>query len=139
MMISGHRKSFQDHMNWMIASVASAGSDSGSTILNRMPSREVPSIRAASSSSIGSVRKNWRSMKMPNALHRLGMISPPTLSTMPEVLDDQEGRDQQHLEGHHQRRQQHHEQDVAAEEADPRERVGGEAAEQQLPATVASA
>ena len=66
--------------------MASAGSESGSTILNRIPSREVPSIRAASSSSIGSVRKNWRSMKMPNALHRLGTIRPPTLSTIPSFL-----------------------------------------------------
>ena len=86
MMISGHRKSFHDHMNWMIASVASAGNESGKTILNRIPSREVPSIRAASSSSIGSVRKNWRNMKIPNALHRLGMIRPPTLSTSPRCL-----------------------------------------------------
>ena len=32
------------------------------------------------------MRKNWRSMKMPNALHRLGMISPPTVSTIPSCL-----------------------------------------------------
>ena len=39
MATSGHRKSFQDHMNWMIPSVANAGSDSGRMILNRIPSR----------------------------------------------------------------------------------------------------
>ena len=40
-------------------------------------------MRAASSSSIGSVRKNWRSMKMPNALARLGTISALMLSISP--------------------------------------------------------
>ena len=74
---SGHRKSFQVHRNWITASVASAGIDSGSTIVNRIFRREAPSIRAASSSSIGSVRKNCVSMKMPNTFARFGTISAP--------------------------------------------------------------
>ena len=65
------------------ASVESAGTDSGSTILTRAPIRLQPSIRAASSSSMGRVRKNWRSMKMPKAFTRLGTISADTLSISP--------------------------------------------------------
>ena len=80
---SGHRKSFHVHRSVISASVESAGSDSGSTILTSTPSRLQPSMRAASSSSIGSVRKNWRSMKMPKALTRLGAISALMLSIRP--------------------------------------------------------
>src|SRR5450759_3771065 len=42
MMISGQRKSFHDHMNWMIARVASTGAESGRTILKKTPRREAP-------------------------------------------------------------------------------------------------
>ena len=77
---SGHRKSFHVHRNWITASVASAGSDSGRTIRNNTVSREAPSIRAASSSSIGSVRKNCVSRKIPNTFARLGTISAPRVS-----------------------------------------------------------
>ena len=80
---SGHRKSFHVHSSVISASVESAGPDSGSTILTSTPSRLQPSIRAASSSSIGSVRKNWRSMKMPNAVARFGSISAVMLSITP--------------------------------------------------------
>ena len=66
-----------------MASVASAGIESGSTIRKSTPNREHPSIRAASSSSTGSVRKNWRSRKMPNGVTRLGAISAPSVSTRP--------------------------------------------------------
>ncbi len=40
-------------------------------------------MRAASSSSTGSVRKNWRIMKMPKPLARFGRISAPSVSISP--------------------------------------------------------
>ena len=81
--MSGHRKSFHVHRNVTIASVASAGIESGRTIRKSTPSREQPSIRAASSSSTGSVRKNWRRRKMPNGVTRFGAIRAPSESTRP--------------------------------------------------------
>ena len=80
---SGQRKSFQFHRNAITASVASAGPESGNTMRTSVPSREQPSIRAASSSSIGSVRKNCRMRKIPNGVTRLGRISAPSESTSP--------------------------------------------------------
>src|SRR6185437_730992 len=81
--ISGHRKSFHVHRNVTIPRVASAGSESGSTIRKSTPRRVQPSIRAASSRSTGSVRKNWRKRKMPNGVTRFGAIRPPSESTRP--------------------------------------------------------
>ena len=63
--------------------MARAGIESGSTIRKSTPSREQPSIRAASSSSIGSVRKNWRRRKIPNGVTRFGAIRAPSESTSP--------------------------------------------------------
>ena len=100
--------------------------------MNRIPSREVPSIRAASSSSIGSVRKNWRSMKIPNALHRLGMISPPTLSTMPSFLTIRNVGISSTWKGTISVASSTTNSTSRPKNADPRERVGGEAAEQQV-------
>ena len=78
--ISGHRKLFQESRNVSAASVASAGVASGSTILISTVSRLAPSTRADSSYSIGSVRKNWRRKKMPNAVAALGRMSAPMWS-----------------------------------------------------------
>src|SRR5712691_1618538 len=50
-----------------IASAPSTGWDSGKTMRVKMRHGPAPSMRAASSSSAGSVRKNWRSRKTPNA------------------------------------------------------------------------
>ena len=50
----------------------------------------------------------------------------------PQVPHDEEGRDEHDLEGDHQRDQQQHEEQVAADEAQPREGVGGEAAEEEV-------
>ena len=83
MVTNGHRKSFQVHRNMITARVARAGPDSGRTILNSTPRREAPSILAASSSSMGSVRKNCRSRKMPNGVTRLGRISAGSVFTSP--------------------------------------------------------
>jgi hypothetical protein len=57
--------------------VASAGNESGTTIVARTFRRLAPSILAASSSSIGSVRKNCVSRKIPNTFARFGTISAP--------------------------------------------------------------
>src|SRR5919198_106552 len=81
--MSGHRKSFHVHRNVTIASVASAGIERGTTIRTRTPSREQPSIRAASSSSIGRGRKNCRRREVPNGVTRLGTISAPRESISP--------------------------------------------------------
>ena len=48
--------------------------------MNSTPSRDVPSTRAASSSSTGTVWKNWRRKKMPNAVARFGSINAPMWS-----------------------------------------------------------
>jgi hypothetical protein len=81
--ISGQRKSFQVHRNVITASVARAGPESGRMILNSTPSRDAPSILAASSSSTGRVRKNCRSRKMPKAPARFGTISAPSVLIIP--------------------------------------------------------
>jgi hypothetical protein len=49
------------------ASTATAGRAMGRTIELRMRSRLAPSTRAASSSSLGMLRKNCRSRKVPKA------------------------------------------------------------------------
>ncbi len=85
-MINGHRKSFHVHMNVITPSVASAGAESGRTIRVRTPSRDAPSMRAASSSSTGSVRKNCRIMKMPKPVARLGRIRAGSVSIRPADL-----------------------------------------------------
>src|SRR5690242_13771325 len=75
--ISGHRKVFHESRKVSVASVASGGADSGSTILRSTVSRLAPSTRADSPYSIGSVRKTWRGKKIPNAEAALGRISAP--------------------------------------------------------------
>ena len=62
--INGPVKSFQANMKLKIATVAIAGFESGMMIVHQIRKRPAPSISAASSSSIGNVRKNCRSMKM---------------------------------------------------------------------------
>ena len=74
--ISGHSRLFQWNMKAKTARVASAGPDSGRMIRQKHPQRLAPSIRAASSSSNGMPRKNWRSRKTPKAVKACGMISP---------------------------------------------------------------
>ncbi len=75
--ISGHRKLFHESRKVSAASVAMAGADSGSTIRSSTVSLLAPSTRAASSYSIGSVRKNWRRKNTPNAVAAFGTISDP--------------------------------------------------------------
>src|SRR6185436_11031933 len=73
--ISGQRNESHESWNRMIAKAISAGSELGMMIRTNAPNREHPSIRAASSSSYGIPRKNWRSRNMPNGEAAKGMIS----------------------------------------------------------------
>ena len=60
--MNGHRKLFHAPMNTKIATAARIGRDSGSTIDQNTRRRPAPSIRAASSSSIGTWSKNFLRM-----------------------------------------------------------------------------
>ncbi len=63
-----------------------AGIDSGTTIERRIRSSLAPSMRAASDSSRGMPRKNWRSRKMKNGLPRnVGTISGRNVPTQPSL------------------------------------------------------
>src|SRR3954453_9342718 len=57
------------------ASTASAGVETGTKIRVRMRMWPHPSSLAASSSSLGTVMKNWRSRNVPNAVNAHGRIS----------------------------------------------------------------
>ena len=70
----GHRKSFHDVTKVKIATAASDGRMIGSRIDHQIRHSPAPSTRAASSRSLGTDRKAWRSRKMLNALTRLGRI-----------------------------------------------------------------
>ena len=129
---SGHRKSFHVHMNWITASVASAGSDSGSTIRTRIDSREAPSIRAASSSSIGQRPEELREHEDAEDVREVRHDERAEVVDQPEVLHDQERRDQHDLQRHHQRREQQEVDEPAPEEPDPRERVRRERAQDEV-------
>ena len=65
--ISGQRKSFHAERKAKMASAASTGWDRGTTIREKTCQALAPSMSAASSSSWGIVRKNWRSRKTPKA------------------------------------------------------------------------
>ena len=65
-MTSGQRKLFHWSTKETTASVASAGLESGRTTRRKIVHSPAPSSRAASSSSRGIVRKNWRNRKIPH-------------------------------------------------------------------------
>jgi hypothetical protein len=71
---TGHRKSFQFVRNASSASVASAGFESGTMTRRKMSHRFAPSRIAASSSSLGRLRKNWRMKNTPNADAAVGTM-----------------------------------------------------------------
>ena len=60
----GQKKPFQVPWNWRIATAARAGPASGSMTRQNVVKNPAPSIRAASSRSLGIDRKYWRSRKM---------------------------------------------------------------------------
>src|SRR5699024_12287415 len=69
-------KSFHVQMKLKIAVVAKAGSESGIMILKKIRACPAPSIRAASSSSLGTPRKNCtiRNTKNASVARRFGTI-----------------------------------------------------------------
>ena len=67
MMISGQRKLFHAPVNVNTVSVISAGCTSGSTIVTKVRTSPLPSISAASISSLGTACINCRIRNMPNA------------------------------------------------------------------------
>ena len=73
---SGPKKSFQLYRKLKSATAAIAGLASGTITRSIICSSPAPSTRAASESSFGIVRKNWRSRKIENASpKKLGTIS----------------------------------------------------------------
>lgn len=72
--INGQRTSFQLDMNVRIATVIMTGRANGHTMLKRMRISEHPSIRAASMSADGILKKNCRNNTILNALIIVGAI-----------------------------------------------------------------
>ena len=70
-----------------IATIIRAGLDSGRMIRQKTPQLEQPSIRAASSRSVGMLKKNWRSRKVKNGPpKKFGTIRGRNVSTQPSCL-----------------------------------------------------
>ena len=89
-----------------------------------MRSRLAPSIRAASSNSIGIVRKNWRSKKMKKASPKKeGTINGSRVLTQLQFREHHVNGDHRHHVRQHQRGQQQRKNEVAALEAQPRKGV----------------
>ncbi len=63
-------------MNWITNNAAMLVLDSGSTTSLKKRSGPAPSMRAASASSSGMVRKNWRNRKVAVAEAMIGMVRP---------------------------------------------------------------
>jgi hypothetical protein len=85
--ISGQIRSFQEPSSVKIVRVANAGLASGSTMRQNTPKVVQPSMRAASSSSMGSDRKNWRIKKMPKAVASHGTKAAASVSTSPSLAN----------------------------------------------------
>src|ERR1700675_3970262 len=65
--MSGPKKSFQEYRNWKRATAVMAGLARGTITLIITWNSLAPSTLAASDSSCGIVKKNWRSKKIVNA------------------------------------------------------------------------
>lgn len=81
--ILGQRNSPQEPMKVNIAKTAKVGEVKGNKILSHIVKMLHPSIKAASSSSLGSVRKAWRIKKIPKAFTANGRISPKYPAVIP--------------------------------------------------------
>src|SRR6267378_3753320 len=81
--MSGHWKAFHDPRNVIRPAVIRAGIERGRTMLQRNRRCPAPSIRAASASSFGIDRKNWRMRKIENALAMKGTICTWYVSNQP--------------------------------------------------------
>ena len=73
--INGQKKDFHEFTNVKIAREARPGLDIGRIIVVKIRKRLQPSIFAASSISVGIVKKNCRSIKTPNAVNAGGIIN----------------------------------------------------------------
>src|SRR5207245_10746691 len=82
---SGQRKLFQLAMKAKMPKVASAGLESGITIREKTVQWLAPSMKAASSSSWGRLRKAWRRRNVPNADATVGRIRPGEVLTNPRT------------------------------------------------------
>src|SRR5216683_246281 len=82
-MTSGHRKLFQLCTNAYRPTVSSAGVDSGTTTRDRYVKWLAPSSWLASQSSLGMLRKNWRSRKIENTLTHHGTEMAVKVSNQP--------------------------------------------------------
>ena len=83
--ISGHMKSFHMLRNMNVAYVARIGLKSGIATVQKIRNSPAPSIRAASSSSSGTPRAYWRTMKIPKMGARPGIIAPSSVFTSPSL------------------------------------------------------
>src|SRR6266567_8462221 len=81
--MSGHWNAFHDARKVMRPAVIRAGTERGRTMLQRKRRCPAPSIRAASASSLGIERKNWRKRKMEKALAMKGTICTWYVSNQP--------------------------------------------------------
>ena len=104
---SGHRKSFHVHRNWITASVASAGSDSGThdPQQDRQPRRAVDPRRLLE---LDRQRpEELGEHEDPEHVDQVRHDERAEAVEQPEVLHDQERGDQHDLQRHHQRGEQH--------------------------------
>ena len=136
-MISAQKKSFQAPSKLRIATAATAGAASGSMTRRYVLKKPAPSSRAASSKSLGIVRKYCRMKNRFAAEHELDQDI-ALVGADKVVVDEREAR--QHLEhghepqlvGDHQRREDENEEHLAAGELQARERVAAERAEEDV-------
>ena len=107
-------RSFHTHRNWKIANEASAGSDSGSTILMKMSKSLAPSMRAefhhlarqaghVVAQEIDGERQAEAGMRQPDAEIGLGRHA----EEQADVVVEPQQRDQRHLQRHDQQADDH--------------------------------
>jgi len=74
--INGHRKSFQFPRNVKMITTDRAGLANGKQIRQKRPNSDTPSIRPASSNSLGMLPMNWRMTNTPKAVSMPGIRIP---------------------------------------------------------------
>ncbi len=81
--IAGQKYSFHALMNRTMPSAASAGRRLGTTTVHSVDQEDRPSMRAASSSSLGKLSMCWRSNRTLSAVHSVGMTTPASVFSRP--------------------------------------------------------
>ena len=142
MKTSAVSRSFHTQRNWKIPNDASAGTESGRTMLRKIFQFDAPSTRAASIRSRGSVMKKLRSRKTQNGsaktvcaiqipkYHPVIAVFVPVRNS-PRSWNSIEDRDERALNRHDHQRDDGEEDRVPEREADPRERVRRHGADQE--------